>query len=76
MVIVFGDTNSTLAGALTAAKMQICVSHVESGMRSFDRTMPEEINRILMITALTYFFAQHKVQLEIYVMRALLKGFI
>jgi UDP-N-acetylglucosamine 2-epimerase (non-hydrolysing)/UDP-GlcNAc3NAcA epimerase len=47
VVLVYGDTNSTLAGGLAAAQARVPVAHVEAGMRSFDRRMPEELNRVL-----------------------------
>ncbi|HYM58384.1 MAG TPA: UDP-N-acetylglucosamine 2-epimerase (non-hydrolyzing) [Solirubrobacteraceae bacterium] len=47
LLLVYGDTNSTLAGALAGAQARVPVAHVEAGMRSFDRSMPEELNRVL-----------------------------
>ena len=47
LVLIYGDTNSTLAGAVAAAQARVPVAHVEAGMRSFDRSMPEELNRVL-----------------------------
>jgi UDP-N-acetylglucosamine 2-epimerase (non-hydrolysing) len=64
LVIVFGDVNSTLACSITAKKLRIKVAHVEAGLRSWDMTMPEEINRIVTDSLSDYLFTTEKSGIE------------
>ena len=64
IVILYGDTNSTLAGALAASKLKIKIAHIEAGLRQEPKDMPEETNRVLTDRISSYLFAPSNLGLE------------
>lgn len=64
LLLIYGDTNSTLAASITAAKMHIPVAHIEAGLRNFDLAIPEEINRVIADKLSTYLFAPTKTAVD------------